>query len=107
MYVKITCVTAGFIGMALSYGLSLNMSLVFSIQNQCTAANYIISVERLNQYMYVPSEAPEVIEENRPPASWPNVGKVEIRDLQVKYSSIWHKNMSPALLKRKKELALY
>ncbi|XP_030501864.2 ABC transporter C family member 10 [Cannabis sativa] len=77
--------TSGFIGMALSYGLSLNMSLVFSIQNQCTTANYIISVERLNQYMYIPSEAPEVIEENRPPANWPHVGKVEIHDLQIRY----------------------
>lgn len=75
---------SGFIGMALSYGLSLNMSLVFSIQNQCTLANYIISVERLNQYMHIPSEAPEVIEENRPPVNWPDVGKVDIRDLQVK-----------------------
>ena len=75
--------TAGFIGMTLRYGLSLNMSLVFSIQNQCTLANYIISVERLNQYMHVPSEAPEVIEGNRPPTNWPSVGKVEIHDLQV------------------------
>ncbi|KAG5558731.1 hypothetical protein RHGRI_008629 [Rhododendron griersonianum] len=75
----------GFIGMALSYGLSLNLSLVLSIQNQCTLANYIISVERLNQYMHVPSEAPEVIEENRPPVSWPSVGKVEIQDLQIRY----------------------
>ncbi|CAK9185095.1 unnamed protein product [Ilex paraguariensis] len=74
--------SSGFIGMALSYGLSLNMSLVFSIQNQCTLANYIISVERLNQYMHIPSEAPEVIEENRSPVSWPAVGKVVIQDLQ-------------------------
>ncbi|XWS61274.1 hypothetical protein CRYUN_Cryun07bG0112200 [Craigia yunnanensis] len=77
--------SSGFIGMALSYGLSLNMSLVFSIQNQCTIANYIISVERLNQYMYIPSEAPEVIEENRPPSNWPAVGKVDICDLQIRY----------------------
>lgn len=69
--------------MALSYGLSLNMSLVFSIQNQCTLANYIISVERLEQYMHVQSEAPEVIENNRPPANWPTVGRVEIQDLKV------------------------
>lgn len=69
--------------MALSYGLSLNMSLVFSINNQCMLANYIISVERLDQYMHIPSEAPEVIEENRPPISWPSEGKVEIQDLQV------------------------
>ncbi|CAI9092351.1 OLC1v1027558C4 [Oldenlandia corymbosa var. corymbosa] len=77
--------SSGFIGMALSYGLSLNMSLVFSIQNQCTLANYIISVERLNQYMHIPSEAPEVIESKRPPANWPTEGKVEIQDLQIKY----------------------
>lgn len=71
--------------MALSYGLSLNVSLVFSIQNQCTIANYIISVERLNQYMNVPSEAPEVIEHNRPPHNWPAVGRVDICDLQVSF----------------------
>ncbi|KDO56159.1 hypothetical protein CISIN_1g0009011mg, partial [Citrus sinensis] len=77
--------TPGFIGMALSYGLSLNSSLVMSIQNQCTLANYIISVERLNQYMHVPSEAPEVVEDNRPPPNWPVVGKVDICDLQIRY----------------------
>ncbi|XP_065868728.1 ABC transporter C family member 10 [Euphorbia lathyris] len=77
--------SSGFIGMALSYGLSLNMSLVFSIQNQCTIANYIISVERLNQYMYIPSEAPEVIEDSRPPPNWPEVGKVDICDLKIRY----------------------
>ncbi|XP_016204348.1 ABC transporter C family member 10 [Arachis ipaensis] len=76
---------AGFIGMALSYGLSLNNSLVFSIQFQCTLANYIVSVERINQYMYIPSEAPEVIEGNRPPVNWPVAGKVEISNLQIRY----------------------
>ncbi|GMY07381.1 ABC transporter C family member 10-like [Fagus crenata] len=72
-----------FIGVALSYGLSLNMMLVRSIQKQCTIANNIISVERLNQYMHIPSEAPEIIEGNRPTTNWPDVGKVEIQDLQV------------------------
>ncbi|CAL5405211.1 unnamed protein product [Camellia sinensis] len=75
----------GFVGMALSDGLSLNMSLVFSIQNQCTLANLIISVERLNQYMHIPSEAPEMIEANRPPANRPIVGEVEIQDLKIRY----------------------
>ena len=70
--------------MAISYGLSLNVALVYSIRNQCTMENFIISVERLNQYMYIPSEAPEVIEGNCPPMNWPMVGKVEINNLQVK-----------------------
>ncbi|CAD6337044.1 unnamed protein product [Miscanthus lutarioriparius] len=37
----------GFVGMALSYGLSLNNSFVFSIQNQCQLSNQIISVEKV------------------------------------------------------------
>ncbi|XP_060211940.1 ABC transporter C family member 10-like [Lycium barbarum] len=77
--------SSGFIGMALSYGLSLNITLVSSIQYQCTLVNYIISVERLNQYMHIPSEAPEILKENRPPFNWPSRGKVEIQDLQIRY----------------------
>ncbi|XP_072990154.1 ABC transporter C family member 10 isoform X1 [Typha latifolia] len=77
--------SSGFVGMALSYGFSLNMSLVFSIQNQCTLANYIISVERLNQYMHISSEAPEVVESNQPPSNWPTIGRVELQDLKIRY----------------------
>ncbi|KAM7523622.1 hypothetical protein LguiA_013524 [Lonicera macranthoides] len=77
--------SSGFVGMALSYGLSLSMALVLSIQNQCTLANYIISMERLNQYMHLPSEAPQIIKDNRPPQNWPSVGTVDIQDLQIKY----------------------
>ncbi|XP_020149568.1 ABC transporter C family member 10 [Aegilops tauschii subsp. strangulata] len=75
----------GFIGMALSYGLSLNNSFVNTIQKQCDLANKIISVERVNQYMDIPSEAPEVIEENRPAPDWPQVGSVELKDLKIRY----------------------
>ncbi|ONI07312.1 hypothetical protein PRUPE_5G112700 [Prunus persica] len=77
--------SSGFIGMALSYGLSLNVFLVISVQFQCMLENAMISVERVEQYMHIPSEAPEVIEENRPAYNWPTVGKVEIHDLQVRY----------------------
>ena len=42
------CTCAGFVGMALSYGLSLNNSFVFSIQNQCQLSNQIISVEKVD-----------------------------------------------------------
>ncbi|XP_057869707.2 ABC transporter C family member 10 [Cryptomeria japonica] len=77
----------GFVGMALSYGLSMNISLVFSIQNQCTLANYIVSVERIKQYMCIPSEAPAIIESSRPPENWPSHGKVELQDLKIRYRS--------------------
>lgn len=69
--------------MALSYGLSLNLFLVISVQFQCMLANTIISVERVEQYMHIPSEASEVIEGNRPSQNWPTLGKVEICNLKV------------------------
>ncbi|CAI9771956.1 unnamed protein product [Fraxinus pennsylvanica] len=75
----------GFVGMALSYGLPLSTSIVFSMQFQCQISNLIVSVERIHQYMDIPSEAPPVLEENRPPVNWPSKGKVDIQDLQIKY----------------------
>ncbi|XWS38270.1 hypothetical protein CRYUN_Cryun19dG0117100 [Craigia yunnanensis] len=76
---------SGLIGMALAYGLSLNVFLVVSVKIQCLLSSSVISVERLEQYMHIPSEAPEVIEANRPPHDWPTVGKVEIHNLKVRY----------------------
>ncbi|KAK6263206.1 hypothetical protein QUC31_009022 [Theobroma cacao] len=76
---------SGLIGMALAYGLSLNVFLVVSVKFQCLLSSSVVSVERLEQYMHIPSEAPEVIEANRPPHNWPSVGRVEIYNLKVRY----------------------
>ncbi|CAD6264657.1 unnamed protein product [Miscanthus lutarioriparius] len=51
----------------------------------CQLSNQIISVERVNQYMDIPSEAAEIIEENRPSPNWPQVGRVDLRDLKIRY----------------------
>ncbi|URE11509.1 ABC transporter C family member [Musa troglodytarum] len=75
----------GFVGMALSYGFSLNMSLVFASQNQCILANNIVSVERLNQYMHISREASEIVEGNRPPPNWPVLGRIVLQDLKIRY----------------------
>eukprot|EP00253_Pinus_taeda_P010159 PITA_10159 len=80
-------INPGFVGMAFTYGLSLNRSFVQSIQNQCTLANYIVSVERIKQYMHIPSEAPAVVEDHRPTYNWPSHGKVELQDLKIRYRS--------------------
>ncbi|KAL4565466.1 hypothetical protein LXL04_029562 [Taraxacum kok-saghyz] len=76
---------SGIIGMALSYGLSLNVFVVFSVQYQCQLSNLIVSVERLEQYMHIASEAPEVIEDNRPSRNWPTTGRVDIQNLKIRY----------------------
>eukprot|EP00253_Pinus_taeda_P028746 PITA_28746 len=35
--------------------------------------------------MHIPSDAPAVIEDRRPPDSWPSHGKVELQDLKIRY----------------------
>jgi ATP-binding cassette subfamily C (CFTR/MRP) protein 2 len=75
--------SAGFAGLAISYGLSLSNSVVFCVQQQCSLSNTIISAERIKQYMNLPSEAPAVIDDKRPSLHWPSVGKVEVENLQV------------------------
>ncbi|KAL3738257.1 hypothetical protein ACJRO7_019738 [Eucalyptus globulus] len=77
--------SSGFVGMVLAYGLSLNVLLVFSVQFQCSLSNLIVSVERLEQYMHIQSEAPEVIEDSLLATDWPSSGNVEICNLKVRY----------------------
>ncbi|KAK3227971.1 hypothetical protein Dsin_007833 [Dipteronia sinensis] len=78
---------SGFIGMALSYGLSLNIHLIYAAKFNCSAADFIVSIERLEQYMHIPSEAQTVVEGKQPAQNWPAIGKVEIHNMKVKYRS--------------------
>ncbi|XP_055836235.1 ABC transporter C family member 10-like [Solanum dulcamara] len=76
---------SGLTGMAFSYGLTLNAALVLCVRWQCAVANSIISIERLEQYMRIPSEESELVQISHPLPGWPTRGKVEIRDLKVRY----------------------
>ncbi|PKI48628.1 hypothetical protein CRG98_030993, partial [Punica granatum] len=76
---------SGFTGMALLYGLSLNVFLVTAVQFQCILSSLLISVERVEQYMHIKSEAPEVIEGYRSDSNWPSTGNLRICDLKVRY----------------------
>ncbi|KAJ4977501.1 hypothetical protein NE237_002607 [Protea cynaroides] len=76
----------GIAGLAVTYGLNLNMLQASVIWNLCTLENKIISVERMLQYTCIPSEPPLVIEVNRPDHDWPSHGEVDIVNLQVRYA---------------------
>jgi ATP-binding cassette subfamily C (CFTR/MRP) protein 2 len=73
----------GIAGLAVTYGLNLNMLQMWVIWNICQLENKIISVERIFQYTCISSEPPLVIEQNQPDLSWPSHGEVDICDLQV------------------------
>ncbi|XP_012070979.1 ABC transporter C family member 3 [Jatropha curcas] len=73
-------------GLAVMYGLNLNMLQTKLIWKICKSESMIISVERILQYMSIPSEHPLVMRENRPDHSWPSHGEVAIDKLQVRYA---------------------
>lgn len=67
----------------MTYGLNLNARLSRWILSFCKLENKIISVERIDQYCQIPSEAPPIIDGSRPPCSWPENGTIELIDLKV------------------------
>ncbi|KAL5715205.1 ATP-binding cassette sub- C member 9 [Ranunculus cassubicifolius] len=73
-------------GLGVTYGLSLNVQQASVIWNICNAQIKMISVERILQYSKLNSEAPLVIEENRPPNNWPEFGKICIQNLEIRYA---------------------
>ncbi|RRT57470.1 hypothetical protein B296_00028885 [Ensete ventricosum] len=75
----------GIAGLAVTYGLGLNMVQTWIIWNLCSLENRIISVERILQYTNIPSEPPLVIDEHRPDHIWPSKGEIDLLNLQVRY----------------------
>ncbi|KAF9613046.1 hypothetical protein IFM89_005480 [Coptis chinensis] len=78
-------ISPGLVGLSLSYALSLTGTQVFFTRWYCNLANYIISVERIKQFMDIPPEPPAVVDNKRPPALWPSQGRIDLQNLKIKY----------------------
>ncbi|KAG8369373.1 hypothetical protein BUALT_Bualt14G0004500 [Buddleja alternifolia] len=78
-------IAPGIVGLSLSYAFALTGTQVFLTRWYSSLANYIVSVERIKQYMHVTPEPPSVIADKRPPTSWPSNGRIELLDLKIRY----------------------
>ncbi|KAI4352917.1 hypothetical protein L6164_007124 [Bauhinia variegata] len=78
-------VPSGFVGLSLSYAFSLTWIQVFLTRCFCSLSNFIISVERIKQFIHIPEEPPAIVRDNRPPSSWPSKGRIDLKDLQIRY----------------------
>lgn len=78
-------VTAGTIGLAMSYALQITQSLNWIVRMTVEVETNIVSVERIMEYCHLPSEAPAIIESHRPPAYWPHEGGVEFKNYSTRY----------------------
>jgi ATP-binding cassette, subfamily C (CFTR/MRP), member 1 len=77
--------SAGLVGLAMSYALQITQSLNWIVRQTVEVETNIVSVERVLEYAALPSEAPEIISNKRPPISWPSQGAVAFNDFSTRY----------------------
>ncbi|KAL9355570.1 hypothetical protein Peur_053540 [Populus x canadensis] len=76
---------ASVMGLLLSYTLNITDLLSNVLRQASRAENSLNSVERVGTYMDLPSEAPAIVETNRPPPAWPSSGSIKFRDVVLRY----------------------
>ncbi|KAF8928276.1 hypothetical protein BGZ58_009765 [Dissophora ornata] len=78
-------VDPGLVGLSLSYALSITQTLNWMVRQYTEIESNIVSVERLQEYVELKPEAPEVIKDHRPPQDWPAEGRVEFVNYETRY----------------------
>lgn len=76
---------ASTMGLLLSYALNITSLLTGVLRLGSVAENSLNSVERVGTYIDLPSEAPSIIESNRPPPRWPSSGLIKFEDVVLRY----------------------
>lgn len=76
---------ASTMGLLLSYSLNITNLLSNVLRQASRAENSYNSVERVGTYIDLPSEAPEIIESNRPPPGWPTYGLIKFENVFLRY----------------------
>ncbi|XP_054779362.1 ABC transporter C family member 2-like isoform X2 [Prosopis cineraria] len=76
---------ASTMGLLLSYALNITSLLTAVLRLASLAENSLNAVERVGSYIDLPSEAPSIIESNRPPPGWPSSGSIRFEDVVLRY----------------------
>lgn len=79
-------IDAGSAGISLSFAMTFGDAVFWAVRLYSESEIAMNSMERVNEYVELEQEAPAIIESSRPPAGWPDKGKIEFRDLSLRYS---------------------
>uniref|UniRef100_A0A1J3CNC7 ABC-type xenobiotic transporter n=2 Tax=Noccaea caerulescens TaxID=107243 RepID=A0A1J3CNC7_NOCCA len=72
-------------GLLLSYTLNITTLLSGVLRQASRAENSLNSVERVGNYIDLPSEALDIVENNRPASGWPSRGSIKFEDVHLRY----------------------
>lgn len=76
---------ASTMGLLLTYTLNITNLLTAVLRLASLAENSLNAVERVGSYIDLPSEAPTVIEDHRPPPGWPSSGVIRFQNVVLRY----------------------
>ncbi|KAK9359938.1 P-loop containing nucleoside triphosphate hydrolase protein [Lipomyces starkeyi] len=79
-------IDAGLAGLCLTYAITFGQTTMWFVTSYTNIEMNMNSVERVKEYMNLASEAPDVIEDARPPAEWPNKGAISVENLSLRYA---------------------
>jgi len=72
------------VGLSLSYAMSVTQTLNWMVRMSSQLESDIVAVERVEEYIALPSEAPLVLQ-HRPPPAWPVEGRISFEQLGLRY----------------------
>ncbi|XP_064537338.1 multidrug resistance-associated protein 1 isoform X7 [Drosophila montana] len=76
----------GLVGLSVSYALQVTQTLNWLVRMSSDIETNIVSVERIKEYGETKQEAAwELDEDKKKPKNWPEDGRVEFKDFQVRY----------------------
>ncbi|KAF9191139.1 hypothetical protein BGZ51_007720 [Haplosporangium sp. Z 767] len=78
-------VDPGLVGLSLTYALSITQTLNWMVRQYTEIESNIVAVERLQEYVDLKPEAPEIIEGHRPQQDWPAQGRVDFVNYETRY----------------------
>eukprot|EP01133_Synstelium_polycarpum_P002439 gene2439-2772_t len=77
-------ISSGTAGLVITYALAITANMNWMVRMSCDLENSVVSVERIQEYCQLPSEAP-LHNDTRVPATWPEQGSVVFKDLWLAY----------------------
>ncbi|KAK9431675.1 hypothetical protein V1505DRAFT_367587 [Lipomyces doorenjongii] len=79
-------IDSGLAGLVLTYAITFSENMLYLVMLYAVTEMDMNSVERINEYLQLDQEAPEIIESCRPPVLWPSKGAISVHDLSLRYA---------------------
>ncbi|GFO14038.1 canalicular multispecific organic anion transporter 1 [Plakobranchus ocellatus] len=84
--------SAATLGLSVTYALQITQALKWLVRTMSDIETNVVSVERVQEYLHVPQEAPRRTS-LRPPSDWPDAGEIKVTE----YSTSYRPELPPVL----------